>query len=168
MNSVGVWSSGAEGPALAHWSRNPLYADPDEIWQFREGLKDGLSSSYRRNWVSQLAPLLPRPQTLLDLVTPNPGNNFPLRFELTDVVAGVVTITNARRMLFATVLADVARGIRFKTCKRKDCQKPFPIQSKHKQEYCRQYCGHLASQRRKRAAEQKRRRKQKRQKKSLR
>jgi hypothetical protein len=105
----------------------------------------------------------------LNLVTPHPANNFALRIELTDVVAGIVTITNARRMLSATVLEDVAGGIRFKTCKRRDCPKPFPIQSKHKQDYCRQYCGHLASQRRKRAAEQRRRpTKKKRRKKSWR
>ena len=58
---------------------------------------------------------------------------------------GAVTITNARHMLFATVLADVARGIRFKTCKRKDCRKPFPIESEHKRDYCKPYCGHLVS-----------------------
>jgi len=124
------------------------------VWRFREDLSDALLDRQRKHFMTSVTPELPRPKTLLDLMTPHPANNFPLRFELSKVAAGVVTITNARQMLFATVLADVARGIRFKTCKRKDCGKPFPIESEHTRTFCSQYCGHLVSQRKKRAAKQ--------------
>ena len=146
LNKVGVWSS--ETGASLDWSRYPLHVHPHDVWRFREELKDALL--YPKAFASSVTPRLTKARTLLDLMTPHPANNFPLSFELTDVAAGAVTLTNARHMLFATVLADVARGIRFKTCKRKDCRKPFPIESEHKREYCGQYCGHLQSVRRKR------------------
>src|ERR1700734_4176233 len=148
LNRVGVWSADPEAASL-DWSRYPIYAHLDDVLRFREELTTALvhPKSFRANG----SPALPRPQTLLDLIAQsNPVNSFPLRFELTDVAAGIVTLTNARQMLLATVLADVARGIRFKTCKRKDCQKPFAIESEHKRDYCGQYCGHLESVRRSR------------------
>jgi hypothetical protein len=163
LNQVGAWFSGPDSAAL-DWSRYPLYAHADEVWQFREDLRDALLDQSRKHFVEQVAPELPVPKTLLDLMAPRPANNFPLRFELSKVAAGVVTIINARQMLFTTVLADVASRISFKTCKRKDCEKPFPIESAHKRKFCSQYCGHLVSQRKKRAAKQR----QKRARKSLR
>jgi hypothetical protein len=156
LDKVGVWSADGESSSL-DWSRYPLYAHVDDVWRFRGELRDALL--HQKDFMAGVTPNLQRPKTLLDLMAqPHPSNNFPLRFELSKVAAGVVTITNARQMLFATVLADVARGIRFKTCKRKDCGKPFPIESEHTRMFCSQYCGHLVSQRKKRAAEQKRRR----------
>ncbi len=159
LNKVGVWSSDPESSSFDS-SRYPLVAHPDDVWRFRDDLRDALL--YRKNFAATVAPELTKPKTLLDLMTLNSANSFPLRFELSDVAAGVVTIMNARLILFATVLADVARGVRFKTCKRKDCRKPFPITSKHSRKFCSQYCGHLVSQREKRAAEQKRKRDEKR------
>ena len=120
-----------------------------------KGLKQYLTNTKR--FKENYAPLLPRPETGLQLVKQS-GIEFPLRFELTEVASGIVTITDTYHMLLATVFADVARGIRFKTCKRKDCQKPFAIESAHKRKYCGQYCGHLVSQRKKRATEQEERR----------
>jgi hypothetical protein len=156
LDKVGVWSSDPDTASL-DWSRYPLSVHPDEVWRFREDLRDALL--YRKSFSAQVTPELPRPKTLFDLIAqPHPANEFQLRFELTTVAAGVVTIINARHMLFATVLADVARGIRFKTCQRKDCGKPFPIESEHTRTFCSQYCGHLVSQRNKRAAERKKRR----------
>jgi hypothetical protein len=156
LNKVGVWSSDAEPSALSHWAKNPMYAHVDEVWQFREDLKDALL--YRKHFMAGVTPNLPRPKTLLDLIAqPHPANEFPLRFELTKVAAGVVTVTNARHMLLATVLADIVRGIRFDTCKRKDCGKPFAIESEHKRHFCSQYCGHLVSLRKKRLEKKKRR-----------
>lgn len=154
FNKVGVWSTDGE------WPRYPLYAHMDDVRGFREDLRHALL--YQKDFMAAVTPALQRPKTLLDLMAqPHPANNFPLRFELSNVAAGVVTITNARQMLFATVLADVARGIRFKTCKRKDCGKPFPVESEHTRTFCTQYCGHLVSQRKNRAVEQRKRRAEK-------
>jgi hypothetical protein len=155
LNKVGVWSPDANSPVLRYWER-PLYVQPEDIWHFREDLKAALI--YRKHFMSGVAPALPRPKTLLDLIRqPHPANDFPLHFELTEVVAGVVTISNARHMLFATVLADTANDIRFKICKRKDCGKAFPIESEHERTFCSQYCGHLSSVRKKRERERRKR-----------
>ena len=152
LNRVGVWSSDTEPSALIHWTKSPLYAHAEDVWQFREELKAALL--YRKYFKDNVTPVLPKPKTLTDLISQgHPANNFPLTFELTNIAAGVVTITNARRMLIATVLADVARGIRFKVCRRKDCDRQpiFSIESKHERDFCCMYCGHLFSLRKTRA-----------------
>lgn len=145
LNKVGVWSS----DDAQTWGPDPLYAYPESIWLFQEGLEDARHATYQKNFLSQVTPTLPKPKTLLDLMAQRPpANNFPFSFELTEVAAGVITIVNARHMLLATVLADIAKGIRFKVCKRKDCGKSFPLESEHKRKFCSQYCGHLFSLRR--------------------
>jgi hypothetical protein len=154
LNEVGLWSPDPESASL-DWSSFPLYVHLDDLLRFRQDLKDALLN--RKHFAASVTPVLRKPNTLLDLIAQsNPANEFPLRFELAKVAAGVVTVTNGRSMLIATVLSDIARGIRFKTCKRKDCQKPFPLESEHKRDYCEQYCGHLDSVRRKRAQNRKR------------
>ena len=152
LNRVGVWSSDPESATL-DWSRYPLYVSPDDVWRFRQDLRDALL--YQEKFSGDVTTQRQRPKTFFDLMTEpyRVANDFPLHFELSDVVTGVVTVLNARRMLIATVLADVANGIRFKTCKRPDCPRPFPLKSKHKRRFCSQYCGHLVSQRKKRSAE---------------
>lgn len=130
--------------------RFPLIVRPAEVWSFREDLKYGLLVGNRKWFKEMVTPVRSKPRAWVDLYSWRTANQFELRFELSDVAVGAVTITNARHMLFATVLADVARGIRFKTCKRKDCRKPFPIESEHKRDYCKPYCGHLVSLRKKR------------------
>jgi len=151
LDKVGMWQ-GTEAP---YWPIKVLRVESANVWDFREDLKSALL--YPKNFMDQLAPQIPAPKTLLDLYLPHPANDFRLRFELSRVAAGVVTILNAREMLLATALTDVARGIRFKSCKRKDCGRPFPIESEHERKYCSQYCGHLESLRRKRREEQKKR-----------
>lgn len=148
LDKVGVWSSDPE-----RMERYPLHAHVDDVWRFRAELRDALLD--QKHFIASVTPKVPNPKTELDLMQPHPANRFLLRFELSEVAAGVVTITNARHMLFATVMADIASGIRFKTCKRKDCGKPFPLESEHKRKFCSQYCGHLVSQRQKRAAKRK-------------
>jgi hypothetical protein len=159
LNAVGVWSKDEESASLDAL-RRPLYVHLDEVWTFRNHLRDSLLPENREKFKTEVTPELPKPKTLLGLMTEPYSwvNEFPLRFELSKIAAGVVTLTNARRMLFATVLADVASGIRFKECKRRDCRKPFAIESKHKKKFCSQYCGHLVSQRKKRHAEQNKKR----------
>jgi len=49
-----------------------------------------------------------------------------------------------------TVTIDLLRRLTFKTCARRDCGLPFPVTSKHRREYCSQYCAHLESVRRSR------------------
>jgi hypothetical protein len=49
-----------------------------------------------------------------------------------------------------TVTSDLLRGAEFKRCARRDCEMPFEVTSKHSRDYCRAYCSHLESVRRKR------------------
>jgi hypothetical protein len=155
LNEVGAWPSEG-GSTPGHHMDYPVLVQPETLWLFREDLQCALLS--RDNFINTVTPQLTKAKTWLDLYRSHSANEFTMSFELMDVAAGVVTITNARHMLFATVLADLARSIRFKTCARTDCGKPFPIENKHKRKFCTQYCGHLVSQRKKRLAEQKQRR----------
>lgn len=148
LNRIGVWSQDSESGSF-DWSRYPQYVHLDDLLRFRQDLKDAIL--HRTEFVASFLPVQQRPSTLLDLMRQaHPANQFPLSFEVAKVASGVVTVTNGRMMLLATVLADVARGIRFKACKRKDCRKPFSIESRHKRDYCGQPCAHLESVRRSR------------------
>lgn len=145
LTNVGVFSN---LEILGHWSDevaehcrsgHPVPIDLRGLWKFREGLRHSLMNreAFKRDSADM---------------------DFPLSFELGSVASGLVTTTDAYHMLLATVFADVTRGIRFKTCKREDCQTPFPLTSKHVKTFCSQYCGHLVSQRKIRAAKQRKRR----------
>lgn len=46
---------------------------------------------------------------------------------------------------------DLLNNVKFGICARPDCRTVYRIDSKHKRGYCKQYCGHLESMRRKRA-----------------
>ena len=164
LTNVGVFSN---LELSGHWSKevtqhcregHPVPIDVQGLWNFRDGLRRALID--RKGFKEKYASPLPRPTTTLGMVKQS-GAEFPLHFELESVALGVVTTTDAYHMLLATVFADVARDIRFKVCKREDCQRPFPITSEHTRKFCSQYCGHLVSQRKKRAAEQKKRRTEK-------
>jgi hypothetical protein len=54
-----------------------------------------------------------------------------------------------------TITLDFARGLRFRPCKRSDCQAPFQLTSRHKRKYCSQYCAHLESVRKNRKRKRK-------------
>lgn len=158
LTEVGAWPS-SDAPNLStpgHALTFPAVVRAHDVWAFREDLKDALLD--RTRFQKIVAPMLSNPKTWIDLYARPSANDFSLRLELSDVAAGVVSITNARHMLFATVLADVARGIRFKVCKRKDCRIPFAITSKHKREYHDRACAHLAGVRRKRKLEKRQKR----------
>jgi hypothetical protein len=157
LSGVGAWpGQGEPNPnAPGHALRFPLIVQPEDVWSFRDDLKDALAN--HKLVKETVAPGRSSPKSWSDLFSHSSANSFEMRFELSNVTAGVVTITNARHMLFATLLADVARGIRFKICKRKGCEVSFPITSRHKKDYHSRECGHLALMQRKRRAERKKR-----------
>ncbi len=53
-------------------------------------------------------------------------------------------------VMLATITIDHLRGTKYRICARKDCGMPFPLESRHKRQYCQQYCAHLESVRRNR------------------
>jgi hypothetical protein len=145
LNKVGMWDF---HPSAPH-PLQPIMIEAEQIWEFRESVGKALQD--QKGFMEHVAPEFPAPKTAHDLIgRPHPSNDFRLRFEMMRVAAGVVVLTNACHMLRATVFVDIARGIRFETCQRKDCGKPFPLTSEHERKYCCQYCGHLESIRRKR------------------
>lgn len=155
LAKVGVWLQ-MEGEMLDHSSKaviehyrggHPVPIDIRGLWKFREKLRDALVN--KKSFRETYAPLLSRPETGLQLVQES-GGEFNLRLEITNVATGVVTLTDAYHALLATVFFDVARGVRFKTCERVDCGKPFPLESKHKRKFCSWYCAHITTVRRNR------------------
>jgi len=155
LTRMGVWLN-QEGELLSHWSEevlqhcragHPVPIDITGLWMFRAGLKQALvdKNAFKKTY----APLLLRPESGLQLVQQR-GVEFPLRFEITDVASGVVTVMDAYHMLLATVFFDVASGVRFKVCEREDCQTPFPLESKHDRKFCCWYCAHITTVRRNR------------------
>jgi uncharacterized protein YjhX (UPF0386 family) len=158
LTNVGVWSN---HEVSNHWSAevtvhcrqgNPVPIDVAGLWLFRDALRTALLD--KKRFAGEYAPALTVPETDFQLAMQR-GTEFPLRFEITRVASGVLTTTDCYQMLLATVFLDVARGIRFKMCARKDCGQPFPIESRHKRMFHSQYCGHLVSQRKKRARDKK-------------
>lgn len=153
LTKLGVWST--ETGSL-DWSRYPLFVHLDDVLHFRDDLRNALL--FPKEFMAQAAPKV-ETRTLLDLMAQSRLTaDFRLRFETGTDAAGVVTITNGRTMLLATVIADLMSGTRFKTCQRRDCRKPFSIKSRHKRRFCCTYCGHLDSLRKIRAKQKQRKR----------
>jgi hypothetical protein len=163
LNKVGAWPSSGDPSQSApgHALKFPAIVQPSAVWAFRDDLRDALLDRNCQRFKEAIAPVLSTPKTWLDLFPYQPANNFPLRFEFSGVVAGVVILTNARHMLFANGLADVGQGFRFRLCARKGCGVPFPIKSEHLKrvkKFHNARCGHLALVQKGRDEEKKRKR----------
>jgi hypothetical protein len=160
LNTVGAWDTWEDlyDPSpLRFWSKGPVYVYPPSIWEMQRAMRKALLD--KKRLTGRVAP----PKTLQDVLAElDPQHTFPLHFDFSEVVAGTVTVLNARQMLWTTVFADVAKGLNFKECKRRDCDRIFPVGSKHKRKFCTQYCGHLVSVRKSQAAARKRKRAEKR------
>ncbi len=163
LDSVGAWPASRDPSKYApgHGLRFPVYVQPDDVWAFRYDLRNALLDQNRAWFKETVTPVLSNPKTWLDLFPRQQANDFHLQFELSGVAAGVVILTNARHMLFAGVLADIARDICFKKCSRKGCGAPFPITTEHVKRFCTEKCGHLALVQKRRAEEKKERRAEK-------
>jgi len=153
LNKTGLWFADETIAGLAkEWhltSQNGVFPIAvTDIWTFRERIRGML---LQRTFSSS---------AYLDFANTGfsvPCGDFPVHYETSSVASGEIIVTQTLQALLATVFIDVARGIKFKVCARKDCKKPFPLESKHKRKFCSQYCGHLVSQRDKREIERKKR-----------
>jgi len=126
------------------------------LWKFQSMLKRSLIN--KRAFAEKYGLALGRPETGLQLLNESKRvMEFPLSMELGKAATGVIALDDAFRMLLATVFIDVARGIRFKVCARKDCRKPFPLESKHDRKFCCWYCAHITTVRRNRPPKGRRR-----------
>ena len=151
LDKTGMFQREGSSKLLGHWSAEVMehYRKAKQqplvvagVWNFRESLNRALLN--KKAFKEDYAPLVTRPGTGLQMIQQR-DVEFPLSLELTNVASGVVTVWDTYHALLATVFFDIARGIRFKTCARKDCGKAFPLESKHKKKFCCWYCGHLVS-----------------------
>jgi len=83
---------------------------------------------------------------------------FEARPEYPHFYIGARSISKALR---ATVTLDLLARVKHRLCARKDCRKPFKVESKHSRRFCSQYCGHLESVRRGRREKKRAKRRQK-------
>lgn len=151
LEKVGMWFRDDE--LSSHWAKeitqhlragNPTPLVVSALWKFQKSLRRALIN--KNAFKETYAPTLGRPQTGLQLLQESRASvEFPLRLELTNVATGAITLTDAYHMLLSTVFFDVARGIRFKVCQRKDCGKPFPLETKHDKKFCEWYCAHITT-----------------------
>jgi hypothetical protein len=138
--------------------KHPTPIDVKGFWKVRDGLKEVLVDQKRFAKTSPRRPLAERLSEFIpsfDFYSPE----MSFGFDMSEVPIGVVTITDGMQLLLATIFADLARGLKFKYCARKDCGDLFVVTSKHKRRYCRQYCAHLDSVRKQRRKEQRKRKK---------
>jgi len=162
LESVGIWlddSYESEHP-LREIAQHRAAGHPHAVtlfglWRFRTMIKRALINprGFREKYGVQPG----RPETALQLLNETRRvMEFPLSMELGKAVSGIIALNDAYRMLLATVYIDVVRGIRFKVCARKDCQRPFPLESKHAKKFCCWYCAHITTVRKNRPSKKRR------------
>jgi hypothetical protein len=131
---------------------HPTPLDVTGLWRLRDGLKEVLVDQKRFAKKLPRRPLTERlSEFILSFDYYRPDMSFG--FDMSKVPVGVITITDAMQLLLATIFLDLARGLKFKFCARKDCGDLFVVTSKHKRRYCCQYCAHLESVRKQRRNE---------------
>jgi len=62
----------------------------------------------------------------------------------------VIQAFGCEQVILTTITIDRLRDARFRICAREDCRTPFEVKTRHKRDYCTQYCAHLESVRRNR------------------
>jgi hypothetical protein len=135
LNETGVWNNRrvVHHKSVRHVQEYGYHTElVREIWEYRDRLHCALvkKAAFRESFEAK-------------------NSEFPLKFKLTaTVVEGVIEAYDTYQALLASVLIDIARGLRFRICARKDCGGLFPLESRHKRKFCSQYCGHLVSIRR--------------------
>jgi hypothetical protein len=128
---------GSDSPESTGLDRKGLnYLFPCEVWTFQEQCRDAL-----RKPVDEWLPT----QKLLALIPREQYPHYLLR------------ASNCQTAILNAILIDLLRKVKFRLCARPDCRAPFAIESKHRRDYCSQYCAHLESVRRQRRAEAKKR-----------
>jgi hypothetical protein len=106
----------------------------DEVWQVRERFIRGVMESITQWLTDQAVNVSP-------LALFQPRQEYPYFF---------FKSTGCSVAMHTAITLDLLRRVKFRLCSRKDCRTPFPIQSKHRQKFCSQYCGHIESVRKQR------------------
>jgi hypothetical protein len=128
---------GSDNPEETALDREVLnYLLPAEVWAFQKQCRDALRKPAGK-WLPT--------QKLLALT---PRKQYPYY---------VLKARNCQSAILNTIVIDLLRKVKFHLCARPDCQAPFAIASRHRRDYCSQYCAHLQSVRRQRSANAKKR-----------
>jgi hypothetical protein len=112
------------------WKPLPNYVAMAEISALQQAVRQALTSP-AEIWFRSLYASPP--------VVNSRSLEFPYFVMLTDACEAAIRMTTTM---------DLLRQLKFKTCARPDCDKPFPVTSRHERNYCTQYCAHLESVRR--------------------
>ena len=114
------------------WVPHRNYVDPRDISSLQSSVREALISPAKVWFRSRYAspPMMN-----------SRSAEFPYFVILTDACEAAIRTTTT---------LDLLRQLKFKTCARPDCAKPFPVTSKHEKSYCTMYCAHLESVRRSR------------------
>jgi hypothetical protein len=112
------------------WVPRRNFVDPAEISSLQKAIREALISPAKIWFRSRYA----SPPTMNSR-----SAEFPYFVILTDACEAAIRTTTT---------TDLLRQLKFKTCARPDCVKPFEVTSRHERNYCSQYCAHLESVRR--------------------
>ena len=116
------------------------YLSPADLWSFWQECRKTLSPARgpakaltgpAYDWLTRFQKLLP--------LTPRP--EYP---------HWLLSANNCQEAIRTTITLDLLKKVKFRLCARPDCRSPFPVESHHQRQYCRQYCAHIESVRRQR------------------
>jgi len=118
---------------LNKWGRwnDAEYVELPEIIRLQQAVREALTDSPDKWFASQYS--LP--------FNWRRSPKFPYFALLTDKVEVAVRMT---------VTIDLLNQSRFQTCERRDCGRPFKVESGHNRKFCSRHCGHLEAVRRSR------------------
>jgi hypothetical protein len=132
LNSCGEWSEKTQfSGRYDEIGESSAYFSPHRFWSDRDAVLSAMHSG-----ISDWNRPLHEPMLKLQLRSEFPHLVLRDRFCL--------------EAIFHSISIDVLRGTKYLVCPRKDCGMPFE-KTDPRQTYCQQYCGHMVSQRKKRA-----------------
>jgi hypothetical protein len=132
LNTWGIWGWSRGWWAVLGSMSNGRVLLPEWIAEQQEEVRSALKSG-SQSWLAQFQRLPAASQTI---------EKYPFfKWQAKTI----------KEALIATVTVDLLKGTKFRVCAREDCSGYFAISSLHKRIFCTQYCGHVVSQRLKRA-----------------
>jgi hypothetical protein len=120
----------ADGGMMDRFFDNALnYLLPIDLWMFQQECRTGLLKP-AENWLGK--------NPLRQLIS---RKGYPHH---------VLRAIGCQKAIVDTIVIDHLRKVQFGLCARSDCSAPFAITTRHKREYCCQYCAHIESVRKQR------------------
>jgi hypothetical protein len=132
------------------WSDTPP-EDPQQYWRVQDDLKNILLEKpfYRELLRDKVERLFNEPYAAFFPWVVHEGvwvsRPKPAKSLVPRVALNASSCLDALRL---SIEIDMARGVKFGQCARKDCRAPYPVTTRHKRLYCTPDCAHLVSEKR--------------------